>query len=44
MVVEDVIRNTSAVPGTYPGTFVHQTPDVKVVVYFNDDIITVIPK
>ena len=44
MVVEDAIRNTPAVPGTNPGTFMHQTPDVTVIVNSSGDVVTVIPK
>ena len=44
MVVEDAIRNTPAIPGSSPGTFQHQTPDVTIIVNSNGDVVTVIPR
>ncbi|MCL1791211.1 MAG: hypothetical protein FWG40_07630, partial [Peptococcaceae bacterium] len=44
MVVEDAIKNTLGVPGKYPDTFVHTTPDFEVIVNASGDVITVIPK
>ena len=43
-VIEDAIRNTTAVPGYTAGTFVHQTADVTVIVNEMGKVITVIPK
>ena len=43
-VIEDAIRNTTAVPGHTAGTFVHQTADVTVIVNEAGKVITVIPK
>lgn len=43
-VIEDAIRNTTAVPGHTAGTFVHQTEDVTVIVNDTGKVITVIPK
>jgi len=43
-VVEDAIKNTSAVPGKYDGTFVHQNSNVTVIVNNAGDVVTVIPK
>lgn len=43
-VIEDAIRNTTAVPGHTAGTFVHQTADVTVIVNDTGKVITVIPK
>lgn len=43
-VIEDAIRNTTAVPGHTAGTFVHQTADVTVIVNETGKVITVIPK
>lgn len=42
-VVEDVIRNTSAIPGNKPDTFIHATDRISVMVNSNGDVITVIP-
>ena len=43
-VIEDAIRNTTAVPGHTAGTFVHQTADVTVIVNETGKVITVISK
>ena len=43
-VIEDAIRNTTAVPGHTAGTFDHQTADVTVIVNNTGKVITVIPK
>lgn len=43
-VIEDTIRNTTAVPGHTAGTFVHQTADVTVIINETGKVITVIPK
>ena len=43
-VIEDAIRNTTAVSGHTAGTFVHQTADVTVIVNESGKVITVIPK
>lgn len=43
-VIEDAIRNTTAVSGHTAGTFVHQTADVTVIVNETGKVITVIPK
>ena len=43
-VIEDAIRNTTAVPGHTAGTFVYQTADVTVIVNDTGKVITVIPK
>lgn len=43
-VVEDAIKNVKPVKGTNPGTWVHETRDVKVIVNYDGDVITVIPK
>jgi prefoldin subunit 5 len=44
MVIEDAVKNTTAIPGNTAGTFLHETESVKVVVNENGDVITVIPK
>ncbi len=44
VVIEDAIRNTTAVPGHTLGTFMHQTTDVTVIVNEAGNVITVIPK
>lgn len=43
-VIEDAISSTKGIPGNTPGTFVHETADVKVIVNSNGKVITVIPK
>lgn len=43
-VIEDAIKNNKAIPGNKPGTFVHSTNDVQVVLNASGDVITVIPK
>ena len=43
-VIEDAIRNTTAVQGHTAGTFVHQTADVTVIVNETGKVITVMPK
>ncbi len=43
-VIEDAIRNTTAVPGHTAGTYVHQTTDVTVIINDTGRVITVIPK
>ncbi|MCC9021928.1 ribonuclease YeeF family protein [Bacillus nakamurai] len=43
-VIEDAIKNNKAIPGNKPGTFVHSTKDVQVVLNASGDVITVIPK
>ena len=43
-VVEDAVRNITAVSGHTAGTFVHQTADVTVIVNETGKVITVIPK
>ncbi|MED3657901.1 LXG domain-containing protein [Bacillus velezensis] len=43
-VIEDAIKNNKAIPGNKPGTFVHSTEDVQVVLNASGDVITVIPK
>lgn len=43
-VIEDVIKNTPAIPGKNPGTFDHIAEKIKVVVNSNGDVITVIPR
>lgn len=43
-VIEDAVRNITAVPGHTAGTFVHQTVDVTVIVNETGKVITVIPK
>lgn len=43
-VIEDAIRNITAVPGNTAGTFVHQTAEVTVIVNDIGKVITVIPK
>ena len=43
-VIEDAIRNITAVPGNTVGTFVHQTAEVTVIVNDIGKVITVIPK
>jgi len=43
-VIEDAIKNNKVIPGNKPGTFVHSTEDVQVVLNALGDVITVIPK
>jgi len=43
-VVESTIINTTAIPGSSPGTFMHQTPQLTVIVNGNGDVVTVIPR
>jgi hypothetical protein len=44
MVVDDAIRNTPALSGKSPDTYVHQALDVDVIVNKTGDVITVVPK
>ena len=43
-VIEDAISSTKGIPGNRPGTFVHETVDVKIVINCDGKVITVIPK
>jgi len=43
-IVEDVIKNTTATPGRYEGTFMHQNEKVTVIINNNGDVIMVIPR
>ena len=43
-VIEDAISSTKGIPGNRPGTFVHETVDVKIVINSDGKVITVIPK
>jgi len=44
MAVEATIKNFPATPGNGPGTFMHQSPDLTVIVNSAGDVITVMPR
>lgn len=43
-VIEDAIVSTEPIAGKKPGTFIHETEDVKVIVNTDGKVVTVIPK